>query len=110
MVHVVLKRAIEMWERLCTGGEAHVFAQVVSSLGAVGAVVAHDASLDRDALADDEVLDTWTDGSDDTSGLVAEDEGCLEETVGYTMKEDYTMMKENQEEMLFLEKKEKMKD
>ena len=78
MVHVVLKRAIEMWERLCAGGEAHVFAQVVSSLGAVGAVVAHDASLDRDALADDKVLDTWADGSDDTSGLVTEDEGCLE--------------------------------
>ena len=81
MVHVVLKRAIEMWERLCAGGEAHVFAQVVSSLGAVGAVVAHDASLDRDALADDKVLDTWADGSDDTSGLVAEDKGCLESKV-----------------------------
>lgn len=78
VVHVVLEGAVEVREGLRAGGEAHVFAEVVAALGAVGAVVAHDAGLDGDALADDEVLDTGPDGGDDARGLVAEDEGCLE--------------------------------
>ena len=70
-----------MGEGLCRAAEAHVLAEVVAALGTVGAVVAHDAGLDGDALADDEVLDTRTDGGDDASSFVAEDEGRLDDEV-----------------------------
>lgn len=84
VVHTLLKSAVEMRESLCAAGKSHVFAEVVAAAGAIGAVVAHDASLDGDALSDDEVLDTWTHSSHYTGSLVTEDERCLECEVAVT--------------------------
>ena len=61
MVHSVLQSAVEMWECLGAAAKAHIFAEIVAAFVAVAAVVAHDASLNRDALTDDKVLDPWTD-------------------------------------------------
>lgn len=78
VVHAILEGTVEMWKGLCAAAETHVLAEVVAAFGAVGAVVAHDASLYCDTLSDDEVLYTWTDGCDGASCFMAEDEGCLE--------------------------------
>ena len=81
VVHALLEGAVCVGEGLCGTAEAHVLAEVVAALGAVGAVVAHDTCLDRDALADDEVLDTGANGGDDACSFVAEDEGRLDDEV-----------------------------
>ena len=81
VVHTLLESAVGVGEGLCAGAEAHVLAEVVAALCTEGAVVAHDAGLDRDALAGNEVLDTGTDGGDDASGFMAEDEGRLDDKV-----------------------------
>lgn len=78
VVHAFLQGTVQMREGFCTASEAHVFAEVIPSLGAVGAIVAHDASLYRDTLSDDEVLDTWTHSGNYSSRLVTEYEWCLE--------------------------------
>lgn len=77
VVHALLEGAVEVGEGLRATGEAHALAEVVSTLCAVVAVVAHDAGLNGDTLAGDEVLHAWTDGGDDTGGFMAEDEGSL---------------------------------
>lgn len=84
VVHTLLEGSVCVGEGLCGGAEAHVLAEVVAALCAVRAVVAHDAGLDRDTLARDEVLDTGADGGDDACGLVAEDEWCLDDEVSVT--------------------------
>ena len=81
VVHALLEGAVEVGECLCAAGEAHVLAEVVAALCAVGAVVAHDARLDGYSLARDEVLDTGTDGGDDAGCFVTEDEGSLDDEV-----------------------------
>ena len=81
VVHALLEGAVEVGEGLCAAAEAHVLAEVVAALRAEGAVVAHDASLYRDALSGDEVLDAGADGGDDASGFMAEDEGRLDDKV-----------------------------
>ena len=71
VVHAVLESAIEVGKSLCAAGKAHGLAEVVATLGAVGAVIAHDAGLNGDALADDEVLDPWSYGGDNAGGFMA---------------------------------------
>lgn len=78
VVHAFLQGTVQMREGFGTASETHVFAEVIPSLGAVGAIVAHDASLYRDTLSDDEVLDTWTHSGNYSSRLVTEYERCLE--------------------------------
>ena len=78
MVHAVLEGAVEVREGLCAAAEAHAGAEVVAALVAVLALVAHDAGLDRDALAGHEVFYARTDCGDDPSGFVAEDHGGLQ--------------------------------
>ena len=78
MVHAVLQRPVEVGESLCAAAEAHAGAEVVAAGVAVLALVAHDAGLDRDALAWDEVFYARADGGDDPSGFVAEDHGGLQ--------------------------------
>ena len=73
-----------MWEGFCATAEAHVLAEVVAALGTVGAVVAHDASLDGYSLAGDEVLDPGADGGDDTSGFMTKYERGLDDKVAIT--------------------------
>lgn len=65
VVHSVLECTVKMWECLGAAAETHVFAEVVAALVAIAAVVAHDACLDCDALADDKVFDPWADCRDD---------------------------------------------
>ena len=66
VIHAVLESAIEMRKRLGTAAKAHVLAEVVSALGTVVAVVAHNAGLDCNPLSDDEVFYTRTDGGYDS--------------------------------------------
>lgn len=73
VVHPLLQGSIEMREGLCAAGEPETFAEVVSTAGAVIAIVAHDTSFDGDALAYVETADAWTDGGDDAGSFVAED-------------------------------------
>jgi hypothetical protein len=73
-----LECAVEMGESLGGWAEAELFAEVVSATGTVRAVVAHDACLDGDALADVAIANARTDGGDDSWCFVAEDERCLE--------------------------------
>ena len=84
VVHALLEGTVCMGEGLCAAAEAHVLAEVVAALGAVGAVVAHDACLDRYSLTGNEVLDTGADSSDDASCFVAENEGSLYDEVAIT--------------------------
>ena len=84
VVHAVLEGAVGVWECFCAAAEAHVLAEVVAALVAVAAVVAHDAGLDGDALAGDEVLHAWPDGGDDTRRLVSEYERLLHHEVAVT--------------------------
>ena len=81
VVHALLEGAVEVGKGLCAAGEAHVLAEVVAALGAIGAVVAHDACLDRYSLTGEEVLDTGADSSDDASCFVAENERSLYDEV-----------------------------
>ena len=81
MVHAFLKGPVEVREGFGAAGEAEVLAEVIAAALAVVAVPAHDAGLDGDALADDEVLDTRTDGGDDASSFMTEDEGRLDDEV-----------------------------
>ena len=53
VVHALLEGAVEVGEGLGGAREAHVLAEVVAALGAVAALAALDARLDRDALADE---------------------------------------------------------
>ncbi len=81
VIHTVLESAVKMWECFSAAAETHVLAKVIPSLRAEGTVVAHDAGLDGDALSNDKVLHTRTDGCNNTSCLVAEDEWCLKRKV-----------------------------
>lgn len=78
VVHILLEGPIEVGEGLRTASESETLAEVVTTLGAKAAVVAHDAGLDSYSLANHEVLNIRTNRSYDASGLVTEDQGCLE--------------------------------
>ena len=52
MVHAFLKGAVKMRECTCTASEAKLFAQIVAAFAAIVAVLAHNASLDSNSLAD----------------------------------------------------------
>ena len=84
VVHAILEGSVRVWECFCAAAEAHVLAKVVATLGAVGAVVAHDAGFDSYSLARDEVLNPGTDGGDDACCFVTEDEWCLDDEVAVT--------------------------
>ena len=72
MVHPLLEGTVEVGEGLRTRAEAHALAEIVPSLSAVLAVIAHHAALDSYTLTDAEVSDTGANGSDDAGGLMAE--------------------------------------
>lgn len=78
VVHILLEGPIEMGEGLRAASKPETLAEVVTTLGAKATVVAHDAGLDSYSLANHEVLNVRTNSSDDASGLVTEDQGCLE--------------------------------
>lgn len=44
-------------------------------------MITHNAGLNGDSLAWYKIFDTLTDSSDDSSGFVAKDEGCLQRKV-----------------------------
>ena len=73
VVHALLKSTVQMRECLSAACESHVFAKIVAALRAIGAIVAHNASLDSDTLTDDQVLDTWTHSGHYAGRLVTED-------------------------------------
>jgi hypothetical protein len=84
VVDRLLEGAIEMGERLGGRAEAHALAEVVPAGGAEAAGVAHDAGLNRDALAGDDIAHARPYGGDDAGSLVTEDEWRLERKVAVT--------------------------
>lgn len=78
VVHVLLEGSIEVGEGLGATSKPEALAEVVTTLRAVATFVAHDASLDCYSLANHKILDTRADCSYDASGLMTEDQGCLE--------------------------------
>ena len=80
VVHALLEGAVEVRERLGAAREAHVLAEVVAALEAVGARAALDAGLDGDALADAEAVRgrAGPECGDDAGGLVPQHERRLE--------------------------------
>lgn len=81
VIHAVLESAVEVWEGLCAAAESHVLAEVVATLGAVVAVVAHDACLYCDTLTDDKVLYSRSHRCHDASCFMTEYERRLESKV-----------------------------
>jgi hypothetical protein len=81
VVNEFLEGAIQVREGLGRRAEAEALAEVVTATTAVVAVVAHHASLDCDALADDAVAHARADGGDDPRRLVTEHEWRLERKV-----------------------------
>lgn len=77
VVHTVLEGPVEMGEGFGTAAEAHAFAEVVTTLFAVVAVIAHHAGLDGDTLANNNVFDAWAYSGDDAACFVAQHHGCL---------------------------------
>jgi hypothetical protein len=62
-----------MGEGRCAAAKAHRLAKIVATASAKVALAAHNASLDGDAVTDDEVSDARTDCSHDACGLMTED-------------------------------------
>jgi hypothetical protein len=73
MVHAFLKGAVKVGECFRTASKSEIFAQIVSALGAICAVVAHDARLNRNSLSEHEIRDAGTDCRHDAGGFVTED-------------------------------------
>lgn len=67
-----------MGEGFGAASKPKTFAEVVTALGAVATVVAHNTGLDGHSLANHKILDTGANRGHDASGLVAKDEWCLE--------------------------------
>lgn len=67
-----------MREGLGTAGEAQALAEVIASGVTVVTMLAHDASLDCDALTGHEIFHARTNRNNDTCGFMAEDEGGLD--------------------------------
>jgi hypothetical protein len=72
MIHAFLKGAVKMRECFCTASKAKLFTQIIAAFEAIVAVLAHNASLDSNSLADYQILDTGTDSSHDTGSFVTE--------------------------------------
>lgn len=70
VVHTVLEGTVEMGEGFGTAAEPHALAEVVATLFAVVAVVAHDAGLDGYSLTDHNVFDARAYGGDDSTCFV----------------------------------------
>ena len=81
VVHARLEGAVEVGEGLGAAREAEAGAEVVAAAETVHAGAAHDAGLDRDALAHGEVGDALAHGSDDACSLVTEYEGLAQRKV-----------------------------
>jgi len=60
----------------CGAAEAHSLAEIIATFYAEVTVSAVDASLDGDALADGQIGDAWTEGSDDPGSFMAKDKGA----------------------------------
>lgn len=67
-----------MGKGLGTAGETHALAKVVAAGLAKGAMLAHDAGLDCNALAGHQVFYARAHGNYYACGLVAEDKGGLD--------------------------------
>ena len=52
VVHTFLKGAVQMRECFCAASKAKLFAQIITAFEAIVAVLAHNASLDSNSLAD----------------------------------------------------------
>jgi hypothetical protein len=72
MVHPGLQCAVEMRKGPRAAAEPHALAEVIPSLVAKGAALAHDTRLYRHSLSYFEIVDARADGGDDSSCLVAE--------------------------------------
>ena len=77
VVHILLEGSIEVGEGLGAACKPETLAEVVTTLGAVTTVVAHDPSLDGYSLANHKVLNTGTNSGHNARGFVAEDQGRL---------------------------------
>ena len=86
MIHILLEGSIEVGESLGTTGEPKALAEVVTTFGAVATVVAHNSGLDGYSLANHKVLNIRANRGHDASGLMAEDQGCLESEVAIPTK------------------------
>lgn len=78
VIHVCLESAVGVGKCLGAAAEAHLLAEVVPARYAVVALVAHDAGLNGDPLADHEALDPRAHCSDDTGCFVTQDEWSLQ--------------------------------
>jgi hypothetical protein len=70
----LLEGSVEVRKGLCAAAETEVGAEVVATLEAMLAATAHDAGFDGDPLSGNEMLHAGADCSDDSGGLMAEDE------------------------------------
>jgi hypothetical protein len=52
MIHAFLKGAVQVGECFGTASKPKALAEIVTTFGAIGAVVAHDASLNSNSLSD----------------------------------------------------------
>lgn len=77
VVEFMLEGPVQVREGFGAAAEAEGLAEIVATLGAVVARVAHDSSLDCDALAYGEAIDTFADRGDDACCFMAEDERRL---------------------------------
>jgi hypothetical protein len=55
--------------------KSHVLAEIIPALETEGTSATVDASLDSDAVTEDEIIDAWANGGDDARGFMTEDEG-----------------------------------
>lgn len=78
MVHVLLEGSIEVGEGLGATSKPEAFAKVVTTLGAITAVVAHNAGLDGYSLANHKILNTRANCGHDAGRLMTEHQGRLE--------------------------------
>lgn len=66
------KGTVQMGEDLCAGAESHRRADVIAARLAEGALAAGKTDFQRDAVADFESCDVFSDGCDGAGGFVAE--------------------------------------
>lgn len=81
MVDSLLQRALGMGKGLGGAAKLHAAANVVAAAGAVLAVFAGQADLERDAVARLEIGHIGTGSDDGAAGLVAEGEGLADNDV-----------------------------
>lgn len=71
VIDPLLQRSLEMWEALCATPEAHLFAEIVSTLAANATLSTWHANFKGHAVAQREVAHLRTDGDNHARRLVA---------------------------------------